>query len=151
MRLRCARRDQCRKRLFASRHALSAVDPQALASRGISLEDVRSVISQANVDLPKGTLNSPRQSYTLNTNDQLLNPGGYGDLIIAYRNGSPVRVKDIGRAIDGPENNLLRGWFNGRQPLKRRIPGPPGDNVVETVARVQKSLPVLHASIPSDI
>jgi HAE1 family hydrophobic/amphiphilic exporter-1 len=93
------------------------VDPQALASRGISLEDVRSVIGQANVDLPKGTLNSPRQSYTLNTNDQLLNPGAYGDLIIAYRNGSPVRVKDIGRAIDGPENNLLRGWYNGTQAI----------------------------------
>jgi HAE1 family hydrophobic/amphiphilic exporter-1 len=78
-----------------------------LAARGISLEDVRSVISQANVDLPKGTLNSPRQSYTLNTNDQLLSPGAYDDLILAYRNGSPVRVKDIGRAIDGPENNRL--------------------------------------------
>jgi len=63
------------------------VDPQALAARGISLEDVRSVISQANVYLPKGTLNSPRQSYTLNTNDQLLNPSAYDDLILAYRNG----------------------------------------------------------------
>src|SRR6201988_1138347 len=62
------------------------VDPKALAARGISLEDVRSVVTQANVDLPKGTLNSPRQSYTLNTNDQLLNPGAYGDLIIAYPN-----------------------------------------------------------------
>ena len=127
------------------------VDPQALASRGISLEDVRSVISQANVDLPKGTLNSPRQSYTLNTNDQLLNPGGYGDLIIAYRNGSPVRVKDIGRAIDGPENNLLRGWFNGTQAIIVPIQRSPGANVVQTVDRIQKMLPVLHASIPSDI
>ena len=74
------------------------VDPQALAARGISLEDVRTVLGQANVDLPKGTLNSPRQTYTLNTNDQLLKPDAYDDLIIAYRNGSPVRIRDIGHA-----------------------------------------------------
>ena len=72
-----------------------------LAARGISLEDVRNVLSQANVDLPKGTLNSPRQTYTLNTNDQLLKPEAYNDLIVAYRNGSPVRIRDIGKAIDG--------------------------------------------------
>src|SRR6202023_4204476 len=77
------------------------VDPQALAARGLSLEDVRSVIGVDNVDLPKGTLNSPRQSYTLNTNDQLFKPELYADLIVAYRNGSPVRVRDIGRAIRG--------------------------------------------------
>ena len=75
------------------------VDPEALAARGINLEDVRNVLGQANVDLPKGTLNSPRQTYTLNTNDQLLKPGQYANLIIAYRNGSPVRVRDVGRAI----------------------------------------------------
>jgi multidrug efflux pump subunit AcrB len=79
------------------------LDPQALAARGLSLEDARSVISLANVDLAKGTLNSPRQSYIINTNDQLLKPEGYNELIIAYRNGSPVRVKDVGKAIDGPE------------------------------------------------
>jgi HAE1 family hydrophobic/amphiphilic exporter-1 len=83
------------------------LDPQALAARGLSLEDARSVISLANVDLAKGTLNSPRQSYIINTNDQLLKPEGYNELIIAYRNGSPVRVKDVGKAIDGPENNLI--------------------------------------------
>src|SRR3979411_1877708 len=74
------------------------VDPQALANRGIGLEDVRNVLAQANVDLPKGTLNSPRQTYTLNTNDQLLKPDAYKDLIVAYRNGSPVFVRDIGQA-----------------------------------------------------
>ena len=88
------------------------VDPQALAARGIGLEDVRTVLGQANVDLPKGTLNSPRQTYTLNTNDQLLNPEAYNALIVAYRNGSPVRIRDIGKAVDGPENDLLAGWFN---------------------------------------
>ena len=77
------------------------VDPQALAARGIGLEDVRNVISQANVDLPKGTLNSPRQTYTLNTNDQLLKPGDYDSLILAYRNGSPVRVATSARPSTG--------------------------------------------------
>jgi hydrophobe/amphiphile efflux-1 (HAE1) family protein len=127
------------------------VDPQALAARGISLEDVRSVISQANVDLPKGTLNSPRQSYTLNTNDQLLNPGAYDDLILAYRNGSPVRVKDIGRAIDGPENNRLAAWFNKTQAIILPIQRQPGANVIETVDRIKAMLPILQASIPTAI
>src|ERR1700747_3633554 len=75
------------------------VDPAALAARGINLEDVRTVLGQANVDLPKGQLNSPRQTFTFNTNDQLFEPDKYADLIIAYRNGSPVRIRDIGRAI----------------------------------------------------
>src|SRR5260370_8958708 len=88
------------------------VVPQALAARGIGLEDVRNVIARANVDLPKGTLNSPRQSYTLNTNDQILNPEGYNDLIVAYRNGSPGRIRDVGKAIAGPENDLISAWFN---------------------------------------
>jgi hydrophobe/amphiphile efflux-1 (HAE1) family protein len=127
------------------------VDPEALATRGISLEDVRSVISLANVDLPKGTLNSPRQSYTLNTNDQLLNPGAYNDLILAYRNGSPVRVKDIGKAIDGPENNRLAAWYNKTQAIILPVQRQPGANVIETVDRIKKMLPVLQASIPSAI
>ncbi len=127
------------------------VDPQALAARGISLEDVRSVISQTNVDLPKGTLNSPRQSYTLNTNDQLLNPGAYDDLILAYRNGSPVRVRDIGKAIDGPENNRIAAWYNKKQAIILPIQRQPGANVIETVQRIKAMLPVLQASIPSAI
>ena len=127
------------------------VDPQALAARGISLEDVRSVISQANVYLPKGTLNSPRQSYTLNTNDQLLNPSAYDDLILAYRNGSPVRVKDIGKAIDGPENNRLAAWYNKKPAIILIIQRQPGANVIQTVDRVKAMLPVLQASIPPAI
>ena len=127
------------------------VDPQALAARGISLEDVRSVISQANVLLPKGTLNSPRQSYTLNTNDQLLKPGAYDDLILAYRNGSPVRVKDIGRAIDGPENNRLAAWYNKTPAIILPIQRQPGANVIATVDRIKAMLPILQASIPTAI
>src|SRR5882762_5253333 len=124
------------------------VDPQALAARGINLEDVRTVLGQANVDLAKGTLNSPRQTYTINTNDQLLNPEAYNALIVAYRNGSPVRIRDIGKAIDGPENDLLAGWFNQQRAVILAIQRQPGANVVETVDRVKAMLPVLQASIP---
>ena len=108
-------------------------------------------ISQANVDLPKGTLNSPRQTYTLNTNDQLLKPGDYDSLILAYRNGSPVRVRDVGKAIDGPENDLIAGWYNHQRAIILAIQRQPGANVVDTVERIKAMLPVLQASIPSAI
>ena len=109
------------------------VDPQALANRGISLEDVRNVLGQANVDQPKGTLNSPQQTFTLNTNDQLLKPDAYKNLIIAYRNGAPVRISDIGNVIEGPENDLLAGWYNKQRAIILGIMRQPDANVIETV------------------
>jgi HAE1 family hydrophobic/amphiphilic exporter-1 len=127
------------------------VDPQALAARGIGLEDVRSVISGANVDLPKGTLNSPRVTYTLNTNDQLLKPEAYDDLIIAYRNGAPVRVRDIGKTIAGPENDLLAGWYGKQPSVILAVQRVPGANVIETVDRIKSLLPQLQASVPPAI
>jgi hydrophobe/amphiphile efflux-1 (HAE1) family protein len=127
------------------------LDPQALAARGINLEDVRTVLGQANVDLPKGTLNSPRQTYTINTNDQLFEASGYDDLVIAYRNGSPVRVRDVGHAISAPENDLIAGWYNNERAVILAIQRQPGANVVETVARIKKALPVLEASIPAAV
>ena len=127
------------------------VDPQALAARGINLEDVRTVLGQANVDLPKGTLNSPRQTYTLNTNDQLLKADEYANLVIAYRNGAPVRVRDVGHAISAPENDLIAGWFNQQRAIILAIQRQPGANVIETVDRVKAMLPVLQASIPAAI
>jgi hydrophobe/amphiphile efflux-1 (HAE1) family protein len=127
------------------------VDPQALAARGINLEDVRTVLGQANVDLPKGTLNSPRQTYTLNTNDQLFTPDKYADLIIAYRNGSPVRIRDIGRAVSAGENELISAWFNRKRAIILAIQRQPGANVIETVQRVKAMMPVLQASIPAAV
>jgi hydrophobe/amphiphile efflux-1 (HAE1) family protein len=127
------------------------VDPQALAARGINLEDVRTVLGQANVDLPKGTLNSPRQTYTLNTNDQLFQPEKYDDLVIAYRNGSPVRIRDIGHAVSLGENELISAWFNQKRAILLAIQRQPGANVVETVGRVKAMLPVLQASIPAAV
>ncbi len=127
------------------------VDPQALAARGINLEDVRTVLGQANVDLPKGTLNSPRQTYTLNTNDQLLDTSAYDDLVIAYRNGAPVRVRDIGHAVSAPENDLIAGWYNNGRAVILAIQRQPGANVIDTVARIKQALPVLEASIPAAV
>jgi hydrophobe/amphiphile efflux-1 (HAE1) family protein len=124
------------------------VDPQALANRGISLEDVRNVLVQANVDQPKGTLNSPQQTFTLNTNDQLLKPDAYKDLIVAYRNGAPARIGDIGNVIEAPENNLLAGWFNKQRAIILGIQRQPGANVIETVDRIKALLPQLQASLP---
>jgi multidrug efflux pump subunit AcrB len=124
------------------------VDPDALAARGINLEDVRTVLGQANVDLPKGTLNSPRQTYTLNTNDQLFKPDQYADLIVAYRNGSPVRVRDIGRAVSAGENELISAWYNKQRAILLSIQRQPGANVIETVNRIKAMMPVLQASIP---
>jgi hydrophobe/amphiphile efflux-1 (HAE1) family protein len=127
------------------------VNPQALAARGISLEDVRTVLGQANVDLPKGSLNSPRQVFTLNTNDQLLKPDAYDDLVIAYRDGSPVRIRDVGKAVEGPENNLLAGWYNKQRAIILAIQRVPGANVIDTVDRIKTMLPQLEASLPPAI
>jgi hydrophobe/amphiphile efflux-1 (HAE1) family protein len=127
------------------------VDPEALAARGINLEDVRTVLGQANVDLPKGTLNSPRQTYTLNTNDQLFQPDKYDDLVVAYRNGSPVRIRDIGHAVSAGENELISAWFNQKRAIILAVQRQPGANVIETVGRVKAMLPVLQASIPAAV
>jgi hydrophobe/amphiphile efflux-1 (HAE1) family protein len=127
------------------------LDPKALAARGINLEDVRTALGQANVDLAKGTLNSPRQTYTLNTNDQLLTADQYGDLIIAYRNGAPVRIRDVGRAVSAPENDLIAGWYNNQRAIVLPIQRQPGANVIATVNRIKAAMPVLQASIPPAI
>jgi hydrophobe/amphiphile efflux-1 (HAE1) family protein len=127
------------------------VDPQALANRGIGLEDVRNVLAQANVDLPKGTLNSAQQSWTLNTNDELLKPDAYNNLIVAYRNGSPVRIRDVGEAIEGPQNDLIGGWFGTKPAIILAVQRVPGANVIDTVDHIKALLPQLQASIPPGI
>src|SRR3569832_47232 len=127
------------------------VNPQALAARGIGLEDVRSVIAGANVDLPKGTLNSPRVTYTLNTNDQLLKPSAYDDLVITYHKNTPVRVRDIGKTIAAPENDLLAGWYGKQRAVILAVQRVPGANVIATVDHIKRLLPQLQASVPPAI
>ena len=127
------------------------VDPAALAARGINLEDVRTILGQANVDLPKGQLNSPRQTFTFTTNDQLFHPEQYDNLVIAYRNGSPVRIRDIGRVISAGQNELIAGWENNKRAIILAIQRQPGANVIETVQRIKAMMPVLKASIPAAV
>ena len=125
--------------------------PTALAGRGVSLEDVRAAVFAATLNAPKGTLTGARQSYTIEDNDQLLKADGYRPLIVAWRNGSPVRLSDIGTVIDSVENTLSWPTFNGQPFVGVIIQRQPGANVIDTVERLKAALPRAQASIPPAI
>ena len=127
------------------------VDPAKLANMGMTLEDVRGTLTNATVNAPKGSLDGPARSLTVQANDQITEPGPYGDLIIAYRNGAPVRVKDIGTATRGPQNNEQLSWQNGHKGVLLVIYKQPGANVIATVERIKAALPRLEANIPPNI
>ncbi|HWK44155.1 MAG TPA: multidrug efflux RND transporter permease subunit [Stellaceae bacterium] len=127
------------------------VDPAKLASRGLSLEDVRTALTNATVDAPKGSFDGARQSFTIFNNDQLLKGSEYRDVVIAYKNGAPVTIKDIGTAIDAPENTRLAAWQNGKRGITLLIFRQPGANVIDVVSRIKSVLPRLQASIPPSI
>jgi hydrophobe/amphiphile efflux-1 (HAE1) family protein len=127
------------------------VDPAKLAAMGMTLEDVRGVLVNATVNSPKGTVNTDNQSFAVYDNDQLTKAAEYNDVILAWRNGAPVRVRDIGQAIDGPENRYLGAWQNGKRGILLAIFKQPGANVIDTVERVKAELPHLEASIPPSV
>ena len=128
------------------------VDPEKLATLGMSMEDVRSVLVSASVDGPKGNFDGPRQSFAIYDNDQILNAAPYDDLVLAYRNGAPIRVRDIGRAVDAAENTKIGAWHgDGRQGVLLVITKQPGANVVETVDAVRAELPRLQSALPPGI
>jgi hydrophobe/amphiphile efflux-1 (HAE1) family protein len=127
------------------------VDPAKLAAMGIQLEDVASVISQATVDSPKGSINGDQHLYTLYANDQLLAAAPWNDVVIAYKNGAPVRVRDIGVAVDGPENSFMTAWVNGHSGIVLMINKQPGANVIDTVKRIQALLPHAMLSLPPSV
>src|SRR5581483_457099 len=127
------------------------VDPTKLAAMGIQLEDVASVIQQATVDAPKGSINGPAHSYTIYDNDQLLKAAPWNDIIIAYKNGAPVRIRDVGVAVDGPENRFISGWQNGHDGVLLIINKQPGANVIDTVKRIKAQLPHMQSQIPASI
>ncbi len=127
------------------------VDPAALAGTGLSLEDVRAALVAANVNQPKGALDGPRQEYTLATNDQLFQASAYRPVILAFRNGSPVRLEDVARVIDGVENAQLAGWANRDRAIILNVQRQPGANVIAVADRVKALLPRLQASMPSGI
>jgi hydrophobe/amphiphile efflux-1 (HAE1) family protein len=124
------------------------IDPARLAAMGMTLEDVRGVIAQATVDNPKGSLQGHDVGLTVYDNDQLLLAAQYNDLVLAYRNGAPVRVRDVGVAVDGPQSTQLAGWQNGKRGIQLQVFKQPGANVIDTVDAIKAALPVLQAGIP---
>ena len=127
------------------------VDPQALAGSGLSLEDVRNALVAANVTQPKGTLDGPRQSFTIATNDQLFSASAFRPLVIAYKNGSPVRLVDVANVEDGVENVQLAGWSNTKRAIIMNVQRQPGANVIEVAESIKTLLPQLQASLPQGI
>jgi multidrug efflux pump len=124
---------------------------KALAAYGISLEDVRTAIASANVNQPKGMFNGPLRSAIIDSNDQLRSAQEYRDLVVAYRNGGPVKLNEVAKVIDGAENNRLSAWANNTAAVIVNIQRQPGANVIEVVDRIKALLPQLQASLPLSI
>jgi hydrophobe/amphiphile efflux-1 (HAE1) family protein len=127
------------------------VDPAKVASLGFSLEDLRAVLVNATTDSPKGTIDGPTRSFTIYDNDQVLQAAPWNDVIVAYRNGAPVRVRDIGRAVDGPENVKLAAWSGNKPAILLPVFKQPGANVIATVDLIKAQLPQLRAAIPPTV
>src|SRR6516162_716812 len=133
-------------------------NPTALASYGLSLEDLRTVLGQANVDQAKGILENSRQAFTINSNDQLLSSNDYKNVIVAYRNGAPVRLSDVASVIDSAENVKQAAWMGtaGDNPTLQpavivNIQRQPGANIISVSDRIKKVLPQLQATLPSSV
>ena len=127
------------------------VDPAKLVAKGLSLEDVRNQIAVTTVDSPKGNIDGAKRAYTIYANDQLLDPDAWNDVVIAYRNGGPLRIRDIGRAVAGPEDMKQAAWADGKRGVFLVIFKQPGANVIATVDRIKAQLPRLIAQIPPAI
>ena len=125
-----------------------SVTPQALASYGLTLQDVRNAITSANVNQPKGTLSGPLRSTSINANDQLQSIQDYQQLVIAYRNGAPLRLGDVAQARMGAEDERLAAWANGQQAILLTVQRQPGANVIDVVDRIRALLPNLKESLP---
>ena len=126
-------------------------NPTVLSSYGLSLEDLRSVLGQANVDQPKGNLEGPRQSFTIGANDQLFSADEYKALIVAYRAGAPVRLSDVANVIEGAENVKQAAWMNDKPAVIVNIQRQPGANIIGVVNRIKRLLPQLKAGLPSSV
>ena len=127
------------------------IDPAKLVAKGLSLEDVRNAINIATVDSPKGNIDGDTRAYTIYANDQLLKAAPWNDVIIAYRNGGPLRIRDIGQAVDAAEDAKQAAWANGKRGVFLVVFKQPGANVIDTVDKIKASLPRLVAAIPPAI
>jgi hydrophobe/amphiphile efflux-1 (HAE1) family protein len=127
------------------------VDPAKLAAMGLTMEDVRGTLVNSTANAPKGTVDTEHRSFALYANDQLTKAAEYDNVVLSYRNGAPVRVRDIGSAVDGAENRLVAGWQNGQRGIILVVFKQPGANVIDTVDRIKAALPRLEAAIPPAI
>jgi hydrophobic/amphiphilic exporter-1 (mainly G- bacteria), HAE1 family len=127
------------------------VDPAKLVAKGLSLEDVRNQIVITTVDSPKGNIDGEKRAYTIYANDQMLNSKDWNDVIVAYRNGGPLRIRDIGQAVTGPEDAKQAAWANGTRGVFLVVFKQPGANVIDTVDKIKSLLPRLVAAIPPAI
>jgi len=127
------------------------VDPAALAGSGLTLEDVRAAVAASNVNQPKGNLDGPRQDFLLSTNDQLEEAAAFRPLVLAYKNGAPVRLEEVANVFEGVENNQLAGWANKDRAIILNVQRQPGANVIDTADRVKALLPQLRSTISQAI
>ena len=127
------------------------LDPAKLYARDLTLEDVRTPLSITTVNSPKGSIDSANRGYTIYANDQLTEAHAWNDIILAYRNGSPIRVRDVGEAVAGPEDTKKAAWANGKRGVFLVVYKQPGANVIDTVDRIQAELPRLRAAMPNTL
>jgi multidrug efflux pump len=127
------------------------LNPTALAAYGLNIDDVRTILGNANVNIPKGSFDGPMQSSTIAANDQVTNAEGFAKVILAYRNGAPVRLSDVATVIGGPENSKLAAWADRTPAIILNVQRQPGANVIATVDSVRKLLPKLLADLPAAV
>ena len=127
------------------------VDPNKLAAYGVGIDEVAQAVQAANVNLPTGTLNGQHQSFTILANGQLTRAADYRPLIVAYRNGNPIRLEQLGRVTDSVQNDKIASWFNNTRAIVLSIQRQPGANTVEVVDNIKKLLPQLREQIPASV
>jgi hydrophobic/amphiphilic exporter-1 (mainly G- bacteria), HAE1 family len=127
------------------------LDPNALAARGIGIDEVQQAVQNGNVNLPTGTLFGPHKAVTVESNGQLTDAAAYRPLIVAYRGGSPVRLEDLGRVVDGVENDKVASWYSGTRAVVLAVQRQPGTNTVEVVDAIKKLLPTFRAQMPASV
>src|SRR5271170_624906 len=126
-------------------------NPQALAAYGLNIDDVRTTVGNFNVNTPKGNFDGPAQATTINANDQIDNAAQYASTIIAYRNGSPVRLSDVANVVSGAENTKLGAWANTTPAIILNVQRQPGANIIEVVDRIQALLPRMLSTLPAGV
>ncbi len=127
------------------------VDPRKLAAYGIGIDEVAAAVRQANVNLPTGTLHGPDTSYNIRVNGQLFNADAFKPLIIAYRKGAPVRIRDIGTVIDSVQTDKVASWYNGHRGIILTVQRQPGTNTIEIVDDIKKMMPNFRAILPGAV